>query len=685
MDDMINLSLWEIGNFVGADRCYLFEYDFVNKVCHNTHEWCAEGVEPQIENLQNVPFSAVPDWVGMHADGGLIDIPDVLSLASESGIRQVLEPQGIKSLLAVPLMDGRSCLGFAGFDSVKRTHIYSPAEQRLLLLFAEMLVNVRKRRDQELRLRESERALRESELKYESLACSMPVVIYQLFMDTENRLSFSYVSPKIEEMLGLKVTEIMGNYGLFYDLIHSEYKSPFDEAMQDSISSLQSFCLTLKMDCAGQEKWLELHSTPGMVSDNGITWNGIFIDVTSQKKTEQSLAQSQKMESIGLLAGGIAHDFNNMLSIIIGCADLLRSECDSDRPDAGERRREFLEEIIKASKHSVNITRQLLVFSRKEEISPRPIEINYTIGCMSKILKRLIRENIVLEWQPADTDCWVFMDPSQLDQILANLCINARDAIDAMNKNGRIVVKTSDVVLEQNDCELAYPELSPGEYVIISVSDNGCGMDQKVQKKIFEPFFTTKDSGKGTGLGLATVYGIVRQNKGCINVQSAPGRGTDFEIMLPRYICVDDECVIEKDYSEKKLQDEVVLLVEDDPGVLVLLTCMLEQSGCRVFATLHVQEALKIAKECGTEISLLLTDVIMPGLNGRELAREICAFFPQIKVLFMSGHLAETISNCGIRQNDFNFIQKPFQKDELVSKIREVLSSPQGFCLENSL
>lgn len=398
----------------------------------------------------------------------------------------------------------------------------------------------------------------------------------------------------------------------------------------------------------------------------------VFYDITERKraeyeknKLETQLQQAQKMESVGRLAGGIAHDFNNMLGVMLGHAELALMHI-----EPGHRVTADLKEICKAASRSADLTRQLLAFARKQTIAPKVLDLNETVSGMFKMMQRLIGEDIQLTWQPAANLWPVKMDASQLDQIMANLCVNARDAIDDI---GRISIETRNSSIDATYC-VDHVDVLPGEYVQLSVSDTGRGMDKETMAQIFEPFFTTKERGKGTGLGLSTIYGAVKQNNGFINVYSEPGRGTTFSIYLPRHAGSSSK-EVEESLRIPDLQGghETILLVEDEPDILNMTTMILELHGYSVLGTHSPGEALKVAREQRETIDLLMTDVIMPEMNGRDLAESVSVFCPDIKRLYMSGYTADIISHHGVLDEGVHFIQKPFTINTLASTIRNVL------------
>ena len=383
-----------------------------------------------------------------------------------------------------------------------------------------------------------------------------------------------------------------------------------------------------------------------------------------REKLQAQLAQSQKLESIGRLAGGVAHDFNNKLQVILGIGELLLADADPDDPLVAE-----LNEIQAAARHSADLTRQLLAFARKQTIVPKVLDLNDTLAGMFRMLKRLIGEDIELIWRPGADPAPVNVDPSQLDQILANLAVNARDAIAGV---GRVTVETGNVELNADDCRV-HPDAIPGAYVLLAVSDTGCGMDPETQAHIFEPFFTTKELGRGTGLGLATVYGIVKQNNGVIDVTSEPGKGTTFRIYLPQYVAPALEAAAEARQATAPTGTETVLLVEDEVPLLRLASRLLKRLGYTVLATDSPQEAIRVATEYAGEIHLLLTDVVMPQMSGHALWEQLSPVRPGMKCLFMSGYTADDIAHRGALDAGLHFIQKPFAGTALAGKVREVL------------
>ncbi len=408
-----------------------------------------------------------------------------------------------------------------------------------------------------------------------------------------------------------------------------------------------------------------------------IQWQGrpatlnFLHDITDRKRGEEKreklqiqLIEAQRMESLGRLAGGVAHDFNNMLGVILGSAELLLTQMDSDHPFHAR-----VSEIQKAALRSADLTRQLLAFARRETIAPKVLHLNKTVLGMLKMLRRLIGEDIEVVWIPGKKVWPVRIDSSQADQILANLCVNARDAIEGV---GKVTIETDNTVFDEAYCT-HHRGIRPGEYVMLAVSDNGCGMDAETLSKVFEPFFTTKELGKGTGLGLASVYGAVKQNNGFINVYSEPGQGTTFKIYLPRHLAKAGRPAEKSPDKPAKRHHETILLVEDEPEILEVTTIMLERNGYTVVSAGTPGEAIRLANEHAGTIHLLMTDVVMPEMNGRDLAKNILSLYPRAKCLFMSGYTANMIAHHGVLDEGVNFIQKPFSMKGLAVKVQEAL------------
>ncbi len=416
---------------------------------------------------------------------------------------------------------------------------------------------------------------------------------------------------------------------------------------------------------AGKVRNYRIISSPILNAEGEVTAAIEMVeDITERLSLEAQFHQAQKMESVGRLAGGVAHDYNNMLSVILGHAELALEKLKRAEPVQND-----LQEILKAAKRSSEVTRQLLGFSRMQAIAPRVIDLNETIEGRLKMLRRLIGEDIRMVFLPGEGIKPIRMDPSQLDQILTNLCVNARDAIADV---GKITIETGMVTFDKTYCD-DHAGFSPGNFILLAVSDDGCGMETETRDKVFEPFFTTKGVGTGTGLGLSTVYGIVKQNEGFINVYSEPGMGTTFKIYLKFR---EGDAVKERKAVSAKLpkgHGETILVVEDEVSIVNLVRIMLKWLGYTVLTAGAPDEAIRLAEAHASEIHLLLTDVVMPGMNGRELADRLMLIKPDLKLLFMSGYTADTIAHRGVLDEKMCFIKKPFSRRDLADKVHEAL------------
>jgi len=383
-----------------------------------------------------------------------------------------------------------------------------------------------------------------------------------------------------------------------------------------------------------------------------------------RQRSEEQLRQSQKMEAIGSLAGGVAHDFNNLLSVILGYSDMLLAA----QPQHVESMHDDIVVIKKAAERAADLTRQLLAFSRKQVLEPRVVDLNEIIAQVDRIIRRILGEDIELRTLPAEHLWRVKVDPGQIEQVIVNLIVNARDAMPA---GGTLTVETANVELD-NTYAAEHTGVTPGPHVMLAVSDNGCGMDKQTQARIFEPFFTTKEIGKGTGLGLSTVFGIVRQSRGNIWLYSEPGKGTTFKIYLPRTA---DLPAPDPSQIPTPLPGggETVLLVEDEAEVRALLRRVLSQHGYHVIETQDPADALNHCEQFPDPIHLLLTDVVMPGISGPQLAQQARSARPELKLLYISGYTDSTIVHHGILDAGVAFLQKPIAPDVLLNKVRDVL------------
>lgn len=492
-------------------------------------------------------------------------------------------------------------------------------------------------------------ALREAEEKFAVAFENAPILIA---ISTIQEGVFLAVNREFCAVTGYSSEEVVGRTSPDIGLITRETRNDLISRLrrERKISALELTIRSKGGDELSVRYWantIVVNGTERLLS--------IMVDTTRQRQLEQQYLQAQKMESIGRLAGGVAHDFNNMLTIIIGNAQMGLLESGKDSSVTS-----YFEMILDAATRSSDITRQLLAFARKQTYSPRVIRLNEGVGGMLKMLRRLVGEQIVIEWKPCEDDTSICIDPSHLDQILANLCVNAADAIDG---SGKIVIESGMEVIDPPRAQSL--GVGSGPHVRLTVSDTGCGIPRELIPHIFEPFFTTKASGKGTGLGLATVYGIVTQNNGAITVDSTEGGGTSFTILIPSA----STGPVREDAAEKKAVltcgEGEILVVEDDPDLLSLATAMLRFLGYTPLSARGADEAMRIMGERGAGVTLLLTDLVMPGMNGVDLVRELSSRFPGIKTIFMTGYETAELPECP----GALLLRKPFDAQTLADAI----------------
>ena len=475
-----------------------------------------------------------------------------------------------------------------------------------------------------------------------------------------------YMSPACITTLGYRPDEFMTSPSLWGERVHEDDRAAVRARRERVLEQRRQERLEYRIRHRdGSIRWLEDEIVP-VTNDAGVVerLDGIARDITERRRLEEQFRQAQKMEAVGRLAGGVAHDFNNLLTVITSYVDLL-----VDDLPANDSRRQDLREVAKAAAAAAGLTRQLLAFSRQQVLEPRVLDLNGVVAAAGNMLKRLIGDDIVLATVLARDLGRVKADPGQVEQVIMNLAVNARDA---MPNGGQLTIETANTQLDAT-YTMDHTPVDPGAYVQLSVSDTGAGMDAATQRRMFEPFFTTKEVGKGTGLGLATVYGIVKQSGGFIWVYSEPGQGTTFKIYLPSIDEPRDVDAARGDAAPSLRGTETVLLVEDADPLRAVCRRILERHGYTVLDAPGGRVALERARGHPGVIDLLMTDAVMPGMSGRQLAEQLKEFRPEVKVLFVSGYTDDAVIRHGILAPGMAFLQKPFSPEVLARRVREVL------------
>jgi PAS domain S-box-containing protein len=566
--------------------------------------------------------------------------------------------------LGVPLTIGDKTIGVLAVQTYTAGVHYGEAEEQVLAFVSKQIAMAIERKRAEV-------ALRESELRLARAQEAAHLGSWELDLTNLQDIDQNPVwwSDEVYRIFGYVPGQFPASNELFFKSVPPEDAARIQAAVRGALHDSLPYCIqhrVIRPD--GTERIVEERST--VIRDVGgrpIRMVGTVLDVTDRQRLEEQLRQAQKMEAVGRLAGGVAHDFNNLLTAILGSAELLLARLSPDHPERVEA-----EEIRKAAMWAADLTRQLLAFSRQQVLDPQVFDLGAVVANMDKMLRRLVRADITFRTRLAPDLGAVRADPGQIEQVIMNLAVNA---CDAMPGGGTLTVETANVELGAGHEQEQAPA-NPGRYVMLTVSDTGTGMSATTKSHIFEPFFTTKERGKGTGLGLSTVYGIVKQSDGYVWLESEPGRGTTFKVYLPRVDTLTETAATALNHPASLGGVETILVVEDQEPVRRLTRKILESQGYGVLAAAGGPEALEMAERHAGTIHILVTDVVMPGMSGREVGRRLSAARPEMRVLYLSGYTDSSIVSHGVLEPGLAFLQKPFTPETLARRVREVLDAP---------
>jgi PAS domain S-box-containing protein len=656
IDAAILNTLKSIAEFMNVDHSYILQFSDDLSGVSLGQQWHRNSVEP-LQSFRDVSSDEFPYATGKLFKGDILKISTIndLPLTAHS-LKEIMIANKIQSFILVPTISAGMVVGCIGFDTVNKEQRWSQDAVSLLTVVGEIIINALKR----IRIEE---ALKKSENNYRRF---FEEDLTGDFIATPNG-KIQFCNPAFARIFGFDSLQELLNSSL--DIFKTNNRSSLDlfKILGDhKIIEGREFSLTRKDGDAVHV----IGNIRGVFDDKNqlVEARGYLFDITEHKKVEEQLRGAQKMEVIGRLAGGVAHDFNNILTVINGHCDLLIKEpFDSDSVSKNIRA------IKKAGERAASLTGQLLAFSRKQIVQPKVLNLNTVILNVEAMLRRLITEDIEFVTLLDPKLGNVKIDPVQIEQVILNLAVNAKDA---MLTGGKLTIKTKNMILDEKFSRKHVP-LKPGSYVMLSVTDNGIGMDKETQSHIFEPFYTTKQKGKGTGLGLSTIYGIVKQCDGYVWVSSELNKGTTFQIYFPRFAEKVTEDEIRQIPYETYKGGETILVVEDDDAVRELTESFLRHYGYKVLTANGGEEALKICKAYEELIHMAVIDVVMPGINGKQLSYMIYELFPDIRVLFISGYADESIVQHGILDSGVEFLHKPFSVESLGQKVREVLDTCQ--------
>jgi signal transduction histidine kinase/ActR/RegA family two-component response regulator len=679
----IRETLEDVGTFLAVDMAYVFQLDSESRTLHMTHRWSVDGVSVPTVDV-TAPLDAAEQWVAVLRAGGSHVIHDLDAMDGMGQVKASMREFGVRSVVAVPLRIAGNLCGWLGVASIQRKRSWSSAELKLLHFVAHSM-------GQTLRRQRDERDLQHSELRFKAFLEQNPDGMYVLELDPPMPTSLSE-DEQVERILASRI--VLCNQGAAAELGASDPSGViggrFDEVVARTFSPETTDVLraesrtfirngyrnetpeapTPMLD--GSERWVT-RAAHGVIQDGCLTtiWASSR-DITQDKQARDErerlarrLQQAERLESIGMLAGGVAHDFNNLLLAILGNADLAAID-----PSNTARVAECLGEVRRAGQRAAELTRQLLAFSQRQPTIKKPVDLNRLLGDVTRMLKRLLPETIELDLIPGHDLGTILADEAQMEQLVLNLCLNGRDA---MPRGGRLTLETQNVRINGEYCR-THPWARPGRYVLLTVNDTGTGIREEDLEHIFEPFFTTKDTSHGTGLGLATCYGIVQQHEGMIQVYSEVGMGTTFKVYLP---------ITEQEASHVGPEvrpappggRETILLAEDESQVRSVATRILERAGYTVVAVADGGQAVEAFEGEPERFDLVLLDVVMPTINGREALRHMQGVRPDVPILFSSGYTGTVLDGVELQGLGSPVLHKPYDPDQLLLAVRQALDA----------
>ncbi len=654
VDESINKTLQMVGEYANVDRSYLFLFRNNQQIMVNTHEWCADGIAPQIDNLQNVPSKIFPWWMKRLLKHEIIHIPKVTELPPEaSAEKEILQAQDIQSLIVVPMIENDELIGFIGFDSVRMPKYWETEDINLLKIISSIFVSSLKRKSTELSLADSER-------KYRTLFRTAPDLIF--ILNSEGLIEA--LNPAFTVITKQNIDDWIGRP--FSDLIIAEERKSFKSRFKDCLNGKYQQPHEIRIMAPDGFKIVETICSPFSSGGKKRGVYGIARDLTDRKILEENLRHAERMKSIGLLAGGIAHDFNNILGIIQGNYTIIKENLPTDA-----QIRDPLEAIRQAVERGKTLIQNLLTFARKKEPKYEVLDLNREIEKVVNLLRQTTPKAVTYQLHLSKKVLPVLSDQIQIHQLLLNLCLNAIDAIRATGKTGKIEIKTDLVSAEK--LPIPYEQQIQPSYIHLSVQDNGIGMEESELKFIFDPFYSTKEG--GTGLGLSVVFGVVRGMNGYIEVESKKDRGTTFHLFFP----ASPKKVTLKRWQKKAdsrflFGSARILLVEDDILLSQMLSHLLKTHGYGITSVYSGDKAIEMFEKLKKEIDLVILDFDLPEKDGYAVAQEIKQINPQVKIILTTGFIEPEIKQKIEKLNDILFFEKPYDPENILEVIPKILN-----------